>query len=307
MSARLAEIRGSLAGPVGHGNAGLASNFIDLAHAKVRPGGTVAVVLPMTAIQGASWQPARQLLAERFADVAVVTIASAGNRDRAFSADTGLAETLVLGTKRREPEQNPEPALFVNLHRRPDSLLEAAEVAKLVARVPARSRTGRVQAGDQLLGSYIRASLSEAGCAASRESALAHVMMSLHGGHLVLPRLCDRHVIPVTHLGALGERGLVDRDIGSGKDTQSPYRGPFKIVPTQGAPSYPVLWVHAADRERHLVVEPEWAREVLPECIERAAVARKTATQLNFNRDFRLNSQSLATCLTEESVLGGRA
>ena len=307
MSDRLAEIRGSLASPVGHGNAGLASNFIDLAHAKVRPSGTIALVLPMTAIQGASWQPARQLLTERYADVAVVTIASAGNLDRAFSADTGMAETLVLGTKRGETVQDPEAALFVNLHRRPDSLLEAAEIAKLVSLVPPQSRTGRVQAGDQLLGSYIRAPLSEGGCAALRESALAEVMMSLHRGNLVLPRHGDRHAIPVARLKELGERGLLDRDIGSQKDTQPPYRGPLKIVPIDGVPSYPVLWGHAADRERHLVVEPDAAGEVLPDCAERAVAAWKTATRLHFNRDFRLNSQSLAACLTDERVLGGRA
>ena len=307
MSDRLAEIRGSLASPVGHGNAGLASNFIDLAHAKVRPGGTVALVLPMTAIQGASWQPARQLLTERYEDVAVVTIASAGNLDRAFSADTGMAETLVLGTKRHEAVQDPEAALFVNLHRRPASLLEAAEIAKLVARVPTQSRTGRIQAGKQLLGSYIRAPLNEGGCAALRESALAEVMISLREGNLVLPQLGDRYVIPVARLSELGERGLLDRDIGSQKDTQPPYRGPFKIVPIEGVPSYPVLWGHAADRERHFVVEPDAAGEVLPDCAERAAEAWKTATRLHFNRDFQLSSQSLAACLTSERVLGGRA
>ena len=307
MSDRLAEIRGSLASPVGHGNAGLASNFIDLAHAKVRPAGTVALVLPMTAIQGASWQPTRQLLTEHYEDVAVVTIASAGNLDRAFSADTGMAETLVLGTKRREAAHVAAAALFVNLHRRPDSLLEAAEVAKLVARVPTQSRTGRIHAGKQLLGSYIRAPLSEGGCAALRESTLAEVMMSLHEGNLVLPRHGDRHVIPVARLKELGERGLLDRDIGSQKVTQPPYRGPFKIVPIEGVPSYPVLWGHAADRERNLVVEPDCAGEVLPDCAERAAEAWKTATRLHFNRDFRLNSQSLAACLTDERVLGGRA
>ena len=68
-----------------------------------------------------------------------------------------------------------------------------------------------------------------------------------------------------------------------------------------------MLWGHAADRERHLVVEPDAAGEVLPDCAERAVAAWKTATRLHFNRDFRLNSQSLAACLTDERVLGGRA
>ena len=39
----------------------------------------------------------------------------------------------------------------------------------------------------------------------------------------------------------------------------------------------------------------------------RAADAWGTATRLHFNRDFRLNSQSLAACLTPMSTLGGRA
>ena len=51
MAARLAEIRSSLASPIGHCDAGRASDFINLTHAKVRPGDTMAMVLPMTAIQ----------------------------------------------------------------------------------------------------------------------------------------------------------------------------------------------------------------------------------------------------------------
>ena len=54
MSNRLKKIRKpSMAG---HGNAGLASNFIDLAHAKVRnPGGVIALVLPAAFLQGQAW------------------------------------------------------------------------------------------------------------------------------------------------------------------------------------------------------------------------------------------------------------
>ncbi len=54
MSNRLRRLRTTLAKdshpPAGHGNAGLASNFVDLAHVKVRPGGVVAMVLPLSSI-----------------------------------------------------------------------------------------------------------------------------------------------------------------------------------------------------------------------------------------------------------------
>ena len=35
----------------GHGNAGLASNFMDLGHRKLKQGGVIALVLPFTAVQ----------------------------------------------------------------------------------------------------------------------------------------------------------------------------------------------------------------------------------------------------------------
>ena len=308
MSDRLADIRRELESPASHGNAGLASNFIDLAHAKARPGGVVALVLPIAAIQGGSWQAARSLLAARYTDVAVVTIAASGNLDRAFSADTGMAEALIVATKRRNRNGPPAgTALFVNLHRRPATLLEAAEVAKLVAHLPETPATGRLRAGDQPLGSYIRAPLNEGGCAALRESALADTMMALRRGELRMPRYAERHTIPVTPLGRLGERGLLDRDIGNRNDGKPPFRGPFKIVPVQGVPSYPILWGHDAERERRMIVEPDSEGEVRPDGEDRALAAWRTATRLHFNRDFRLNSQSLAACLTPERALGGRA
>ena len=308
MSDRLADICRELESPAGHGNAGLASNFIDLAHAKARPGGAVALVLPIAAIQGGSWRAARNLLAARYTDIAVVTIAASGNLDCAFSADTGMAEALVVATKRRDRNGPPAGmALFVNLHRRPATLLEAAEIAKLVAHLPETPATGRLRAGDQPLGSYIRAPLSEGGCAALRESALADTMMALRRGELRMPRYAERHSIPVTSLGCLGERGLLHRDIGNRNDGEPPFRGPFKIVPVQGVPSYPILWSHDAERERRMIVEPDSEGEVRPDSEGRAVAAWRTATRLHFTLDFRLNSQSLAACLTPERVLGGRA
>ena len=310
MSDSLAEIRRGLERPAGHGNAGLASNFIDLAHVKAKPGGVVALVLPLTAIQGGSWQATRNLFAERYEDVAVIAVAASGSFERAFSADTGMAEALVVATKRRDrngPPNPARPALFVNLHRRPASLLEAAETARIVARLPETSTTGRLEAGGQPLGSWIRAPLSEGGCAALRESALAATMLALRGGALRMPRRRGSIPVPIVALGRLGERGLVDRDVGSGKDETPPFRGPFKIVPARGVPSYPILWAHDADRERLLLVAPDSEGEVRPGCDDRAVDVWQTATRLHFNRDFRLNSQSLAACLTPERVLGGRA
>ena len=132
MSSRLKQIRKSLSQPVGHGNAGLASNFIDLAHVKLKPGGILALVLPATFAQGESWNNARNLLADQYEDISVVTIANDGTTDRAFSADTGMAEVLVVATKKIDKDRE-STFQFVNLLRRPAHHVEAVELAKFIA------------------------------------------------------------------------------------------------------------------------------------------------------------------------------
>ena len=52
MSAVLTRRRRKLEAPAGHGNAGLASNFLDLAHLKLKPGGTLALVMPLVLVSG---------------------------------------------------------------------------------------------------------------------------------------------------------------------------------------------------------------------------------------------------------------
>ncbi len=103
MSRRLKKMRQELDSPAGNGNAGLGSNFLDLADLKLRPGGTLALVLSAAFVQGESWAAARRLLARKYRDLTVVSIATTGQTARAFSSDTGMAEVLVLGTKRLRP------------------------------------------------------------------------------------------------------------------------------------------------------------------------------------------------------------
>ena len=294
-------------GVVGHGNAGLASNFIDLAHAKIKPGGVLALVLPAVCVGGDAWAGARHLLEQTYEDVAVLTIAAHGQTDLAFSADTGMAEALVVATKRCDGSHAGRgKALFVNLYCRPHSLAEAFEIARSVCRLP-QTRQGRLCVGDStIVGTYIRAPLSEGGCASLRETTLADAALGLVEGTLRLPQGYTAQ-LATSRLGALGKRGLYALDI-SGDNSDGTPRGPFEIIPIQGVPQYPALWGHDAKRERSLVVPPDSEGEIRPGCDDRAAsVWKRTASQLHFNRDFRINSQSLTACLTPAKAIGGRA
>ena len=307
MAKRLAEIRRRLPNPVGHGNAGLASNFIDLAHVKLKPGGVLAIVLPASCVSGSSWGDARRLLEREYKDLAVLTIAAHGHTNLAFSADTGMGEVLVLGTKCSSGNKGCGETLFVNLYLRPRTLSEAFEMARAVLRLTPQDRQGHLRMGDrEIIGTYIRAPLSQGGCASLRETTLADAALGMLEGMLRLPQGYTAPLVTIP-LGTIGKRGLVHRDI-SGKTSDGASRGPFDIIPIQGVPQYPVLWSHDAERERGLVVSPDSEGEVRPNCDARAVeVWNATASRLHFNLDFRINSQSLTACLTPTKAIGGTA
>ena len=106
----------------GDGHAGLASNFMDLAHRKLKEGDVMALVLPFALVRGKAWRRARASLEKHYNDIHIVSIAATGSTDRAFSADTGMAECLVVATKR---SASWPCAIYSNLEARPRSLLEA--------------------------------------------------------------------------------------------------------------------------------------------------------------------------------------
>lgn len=302
MSSALRRIRGHLKHPAGHGYAGLASNFIDLAHAKVKPGGVLALVLPLAVISGEAWSSARRLLAREYRDLTFVTIAAVGETGRAFSSDTTIGEALVIATRREQAASDGEseaPATYVSLLRRPNSQAEAAEIAREIRNLP-DARSGLLSVGETEAGCFVRATAADGGCAPIREPTIAESALALHQGLLRLPRMRERHPIPVARLHALGEKGLHDMQI-NGKAN-----GPFDVIARRDAAAYPMLWRHAAARERRLTVETDREGRVRAGREAKALDVWDTATRLHFNRDFRLNSQSLAACLTPERSIGGR-
>ena len=310
---------------VGHGNAGLATNFIDLAHLKTKPGGVLALVIPAAFASGAAWGGVRRLLAEEYRDIVIVSIAAVGSTDRAFSADTGMAEVLVVATRRddsactRPPtstgcaatrtDRGTEPGLrddvlWVNLGSRPTGIVAGVEVARAISSAGANA-AGRLRVGEDTVATYVRAPLSAGGCAAVREADVTRAALGLGHGELRLPRLSEVSV-PLVPLDVLGRPGPYHLDI---KSTGNTARGPFLVedLSDEAAVSYPMLWAHDAERERRLQVMPDAQGRVTEGEHDKALSVWATATRLHCNLDFRVNSQPLAACLTPEPTIGGRA
>ena len=178
----------------GHGRAGLATNFLDLAHVKLKDNGILALILPLTFANGSTWAKSRKLLLEHYRDVFVVGIASYGNSKQAFSADTSIGECLLLATK---GSQNQSVSTW-NLSARPQSLFHASLVAKSFD-------TSR--------------SLNSLNALGVRERDVAIAAIQMVSGVLQLPRQAPRE-LPLVQLDKVAERGIEhklinDRKIGS--------------------------------------------------------------------------------------------
>ena len=296
----------------GHGNAGLASNFIDIAECKVRENGIVALVLPATFASGNSWSAARNLFERRYRDIVVVSIATTGSTERAFSADTGMAEVLVIATRNSSESLQKPLVTYVNLERRPSSITEASEMARAITRVDPQLEKGILKIGSDLeIGQFIRNSSGFNGYAGIKDNDVALTAFNLYQNQLTLPRYLDSLDIPLTSLGELGERGLYSLDINGTETVGSGFqRGPFDIeeITEGGATKFPILWAHESSKETKLIVKPDRRGEVRNGQDEHAVnLWNKYAGRLSFNRDFGLSSQPLSACFSSVTVISGQA
>ena len=128
--------------------------------------GVIAKVLPATACSGASGEPERRFLAERFHIERVVT--SHDPKRVNFSENTGIHESLLICRRRDRSVRTAPPTEFVSLRRMPATAREALDAADAIAAGNETwgSRTfwsaDRVEAGDWTPVQWYDGSLAEA-------------------------------------------------------------------------------------------------------------------------------------------------
>ena len=267
-----------------HGHAGLGSAFASIADKKLRPGGVLALVLPFTAVNGASWAKFRQMIAENYTDVTVVSSTADGN-DMSFSSDTGIAECLVIGRRRSKHDPPTGRARFVSLRRRPRGFAEAHEVADAIQAGAELRRLEDgpyggipIYCGDAPIGEILDAPISEfeSGWGASRiaDAAVAQAVYALTTGALWLPAEPQPLDLPMTRLGEISQLGVHDSLL-----TMATHNGPFVKEPPSPTATYPSLYNHNAARETNLVCEPDSQLRVRPGMESRAAELWATASR----------------------------
>ena len=306
----------------GEGRVGLATWFMDLADVKVKPGGVVAFILPLTFTSGEMWEKARALLMRRYHDILVVSIVSNKKNGTAFSDDTSMGECIVVATRNLGSEINSEEQPFsaVAIDRRPESILEAIHFAKAVNAKMKKERD-RLSIGTQKFGRIVRydSGFLDGSFGGIVHDAVEFAALELKKGSLRLPRLKDSIGLPIVPLRELGVRSKDSKFISDGKMGHFDKYSISRRESVKGHFEFPLLWAHenAPEKKKTAPEWEDWEKQMLlsPDHegkprkgheAEALELWNNHASRLCLNREFRFTSQSLAACMTQGKVLGGR-
>ena len=297
-----------------HASAGMASAFVALADKKLKPGGILALVLPLSTANGSAWQKFRALLAKEYTDITVVSIATAGSYDVAFSADTSMADCLVVGRKQKNGETPNSQARFISLLRRPAGFVQASEIAKQLAskKTIRKLEDGpfggdEVFCGQEKMGETISTTVPKTkptwNPVRIRDYSLPQTACALTQSQLWLPGEAKSLPLPMVALDAIGEMGYYHLQIISGPPNEAPF---YKTAPSDTS-TYPALWNHNAKQETQIICQPDCQLLVKPGMETQAHTVWKSAGHCHLTQDFGLGSQSLAVAFTKRKCVGGRA
>lgn len=299
-------------GTCAHGYAGLGSYFAALADRKLKKGGVLALVLPLSSASGTSWEKFRKLYADHYDELEVLSIAQ--SKDVCFSSDTDMAEALIIARKR---EQNgagaPEQKInFISIKERPKKFEHASETAKriLAARNTRKLGDGPfggtpLNVGEDLVGEMLTAHAPQVGeawaCVRIKDFSLAQTAYALSRSKLWLPGAANAEDLSTAPLNLVGERGIYSVNIVGAPPA------PFEKMGPSPTATYPCLWSHNAQEEKRMVCRPDCQVRAIQGREDRASDVWKTASRCHLNRDFTFGSQPLAVAFTERKTLGGRA
>ena len=296
-----------------HGYAGIASTFAALADRKLKPGGVLALVLPLSAAAGISWQKFRQMLAEKYGDITVVSLAAANNDDLSFSADTDIAECLIISRKVSGNKKVNQDVRFISVFQRPGGLEQSAEIARDVLGVEEirRLEDGPYDGTNLAVGSDVVGKVLDAPCSPEGNTwagtriadySLAQTAYALEHSRLWLPSVTAALELRTAPLAQLGTRGLYHMNIAGTQKS-----APFTRTLASPTATYPALWNHDAMKETRIVCVPDCQLQVKPGNEAKADQAWASSSRAHLNLDFRFNSQPLESAFTDQPSMGGRA
>ena len=290
------------------GMAGLGAYFVDLADKKLKRGGTMGFILPATVLAGTSMQKVRDVWATEYHNVTVITIAQAETSNCAFSADTSMAECMVIATK--GIGANTGRGTFVCLNHRPESLLEALEIANRINRSKsirrmedAPSSGDTLKIGDDEMGQILECPLKVGyGWSATRTKAMELIQIGHHliNGKLNLAAELKTVDIPMCRVGELATVSMSHLDVYGDSG-----RGAFDMAEgCTDTDDYPCLWQVNSPVQRTMEVLPDYHGVLRPGGAAKLQQLLARNSRAHYNVNITFNAVSAVAILTDIPSIG---
>ena len=298
-----------LKGTAANQMAGHASSFTVLADRLVKPGGRIALVLPVTALSGTSWREVRRMLSSRYEIEFVVS--SHDPNLRSMSYDTGIAEALLVARRLTSAETPQGRGVFVNLWRAPYQETDALALVRAVsaaAATPLHRSDGPPVGGIPLMvggeqwGEVVDGPLGERPWTAARwrRTVIGQFAAALERGELwkEVGSQVAGHV-PVAAMRDICNVGPQDRKIRGSLGAFEAYHGWNEQA------QFPAIWKLDSSIHRGMLAEPNaW---LAPKPDRDHIPIWSQSGSLQITRDVRFNSQPVMAVRTDTRTLGVRA
>ena len=291
---------------IAHGLSGLASYFVDLADRKLKHGGTMGFILPATILTSSTMQKMRDMLATEYCQVIVFTIAEAKSEDAAFSADTSMAECIVVA--RKGAGKNSGRGKFVCLNQRPQSILEALEIANYVNRNDSTRRLEDapnggdiIRIGNDIVGQMLDCPLLIGegwGVSRVRSMALIQSAYSIQKGNLHPPMQTVKVNISMCCVEDIAQVGWHPENV-YGK------KGPFDMVKGDASgDGYSCLWNLNSETQRSMLVDSDSRGIPRRNAEETLRKILAKNSRVHYNLYLRFNANSTLALVTEDPSVG---
>jgi len=289
----------------------LPSMFCAVADKMVKVGGRIALVLPMTSVQGISWTKFRSMLSKSYEDILVIGLAARTANQASWSSDTSMAEVLIIAQKSDRTSIH-NKGIFVSLYERPKNSMEATEVARSIQKTCANGirsiKDGPyggspIHVGETKVGEIISAPISSEGWSpiGIRELELAQFIESMNRGILWFPGQNEQFNIPIAPVGHFAKIGFAANNIANNQSAAFDKANLSKI------PTYPMLWKSNRKTQTLMLLLEDLEGRVRrgKEDLANRIWSRRSWAHIAAEIDY--SGQSLSASFTEKQTIGGRA
>ena len=299
---------------VANGQSGLHTFMQVIEHIVLGYGRPHGKVLPLSVARTISNLGFRRNFENEYCDVIAVSTAS-GEGD-SMSADTGIQEMLLIGTKHTpEPmgDQNGDRSVTcVNLTESFTTKLKAKMFADAIRReVALGKKSGKIVVGAPV-GTYYRLNNLGDGApwsvlGASGDFAILTALLTQGSAYNPATGEITDFGLRMTTMDKIATRGTGDDLIGKIAGSRSP-RGAFVIHKDADAKYHnnPSMWAVDEDSQIAITCEPTHYGEPRGD-VEAVKRILNTAGHFHLSRNLRQSAQKIAVCYTPTVSIGGRA